>query len=213
MAECDRSEVIRYAAQLGMLHVDLHGFPSGRRIFRFECLINGLVLLKYGLEVVAGISLRRRRMLQISLIYRKGLAYHAVLGAGIDDIVELGVEREYLLHVIAESVEFHEFYCLGKLIDVLAGHSLDGPFDRLDLEEGPEIEEVRDIAPRETGNEGAAVRDVLYKTVRFKLTEGLSYRSPADVVLFAYRLFGKLAAVGYRARQYAGLELGIKACR
>ena len=65
-----------------------------------EGLIDGLVLLEYGPEAFLRISLMRRGVLQISMVNRQGLLYHAVLGSGIDRVVELSIEAQDLFYII-----------------------------------------------------------------------------------------------------------------
>ena len=81
-------------------------------------------------------------MLQIYLIGRESLLYHAVFGPCIDDIMELSVEIQDLVYVILESIEFHEFYGLSEFIDILGRHTLYCPFNCLYLEECPQIEKI-----------------------------------------------------------------------
>ena len=102
-------EIIGDAAQLGLLHVVFHRLAARRRVLGLESRKDCLVLIQYGLEIITRICLGRSRMLQISLIYRQSFLYHAVSGAGIDDVMELQVEGEDFLHVILQSVKLHEF--------------------------------------------------------------------------------------------------------
>ena len=64
----DILEILRDTAELGLLHVELHGLASCSDIPCFEGIVYRLVLLEYGFEAFFRICLVRRRVFQICMV-------------------------------------------------------------------------------------------------------------------------------------------------
>ena len=84
-------------------------------------------------------------MLQIRLVGVQRLIEHPVLGAVIDDVVELRVKAQHFFYISLHGVEFHELDILSQLVDAFLVHALDGPFYGFHLKLCPKIEEIGDI--------------------------------------------------------------------